>query len=66
MLKVGDIFKHGELSYKVIGKDAQGRAISTLCADEEVKNEEPQKTEDTANSEPQESEEPKSRGRNKK
>lgn len=38
MLKVGDTFQQGELTYKVIGKDAQGRPISTLCADEPVEN----------------------------
>ena len=42
MLKVGDIFQQGDITYKVIGKDAQGRPISTMCADEPVeeKNEE--------------------------
>ena len=38
MLKVGDTFQQGELTYKVIGKDAQGRPISTLCADEPVED----------------------------
>lgn len=38
MLKVGDTFQQGELTYKVVGKDAQGRPISTLCADEPVED----------------------------
>lgn len=36
MLKEGDFFTQGGLTYKVIGKDAQGRAISTLCEAEPV------------------------------
>lgn len=43
-LKVGDIFTDGGLTYKVIGQDAQGRAISTLCKEEDIE----QQTEEQA------------------
>ena len=39
MLKVGDTFQQGELTYKVVGKDAQGRPISTLCDEVPVEDE---------------------------
>jgi len=35
MLAVGDVFLQGELTYKVIGKDGQGRAVSTLFVEDE-------------------------------
>ena len=51
MLKIGDTFQHGDLTYKVIGKDAQGRPISTLCdevpVEDEGKEEEPDKPQGT-------------------
>ena len=46
MLKVGDTFQQGELTYKVIGKDAQGRPISTLCAEVPVEDEGKEKNPD--------------------
>lgn len=36
--KIGDTFKQGELTYKVTGFDAHGRAISAVCTEEELKN----------------------------
>ena len=39
MLKVGDTLQQGDLTYKVIGKDAQGRPISTLCDEVPVEDE---------------------------
>ena len=39
MLKVGDTFQQGDPTYKVIGKDAQGRPISTLCDEVPVEDE---------------------------
>ena len=34
--KVGDTFIQGELTYKVTGFDAQGRAISAVCTTEDT------------------------------
>lgn len=37
--KLGDTFKQGELTYMVTGFDAQGRAISVLCPEEDTTEE---------------------------
>lgn len=47
-LKVGDIFTDGGLTYKVIGQDAQGRAISTLCKEEDIEQQAEKQTEEQA------------------